>query len=224
MFFYESFFNILRNQFGEILLFVVVGFEIIRFSVLTVLVPELNRRGKIRVKTRDNGAAKERSFMYLLGGSMILAGIFHIVVFDTILPIWESYPVDIPLPVLIILVGCCPFGLGLIILGMYVKQRKFTFYSTVAVSIVVIIFWFLAVLQYSNDLAHASENESRAIYALDYYIFATGIMIVTLMFISLGINMLFLRRYLLLTKKDSRINLKGNSKHSPDPSKQIRFV
>ena len=220
MFFNESILNILRNQFGGILLFVVVGFEILRFSVLTVLVPELHRRGKIRVETKDNGTVKERSIMHLLGGSMILAGIFHIIVLETIVQLWEADPLrlrDIPLFDLIIIVGFCLFGLGLIILGMYVQRRKFTFYSTIAMSTVVVIFWFFGFLQYSSDFAYAGENESRREYAHEYYIFATGIMIVTLMFISLGINILFLRRYVLLTKKDSRINLKGNSKHSPRP-------
>ncbi len=200
MFFNESIFNILRNQFREILLFVVVGFEILRFSVLATLVPELHRRGKIRVETKDSDTVKERSIIYLLGGFMILAGIFHIIALETIVQLWESDPVDVPLFGLIIIVGFCLFGLGLIILGMYVQRRKFTFYSTIAMSIAVIIFWFFAVLQYSSDLAYAGENESREEYAFEYYKFATGIMIVTLMFVSLGINMLFLRRYVSLTK------------------------
>ena len=218
MFFNESVINILRDQFGEILLFVVVGFEILRFSVLTGLIPELRRRGKIRVKVEDSRAVKERSILYLLGGTLILAGIFHIIALETIVQLWESDPVDISLFRLIIIVGFCLFGLGLIISGMYVQRRKFTFYSTIAMSIAVIIFWFFAVSQYFSDLSYAGENGSREEYALEYYIFPTGIMIVTLMFISFGTNLLFLRRYVLLTKKDSRINLKGNSKHSPDLS------
>ena len=219
LFFSDSVYDTLHDEFGVNLLYIAVGLEIVRMSILIVLVPELIRRGKISLPGKHIAVVKERAMMYLLGAIMILAGTFNVILFGTFMQkvlrvsiLFETGLFTtvghVPSSSLIIFGGFVSLGLAQIIFGILglQKSRKLVAYSSIAMAAIVIIFWLFAIAtltQSRPDLIEIGQGDPLLLpaqrsypYTLPisdrYYddIFVSGIMIVSSMLICIVINIL----------------------------------